>query len=327
MDSDAYRCANRILSFAAHGYVWEIPDRPVDHLPSNLAIPWCHVSRNLGRPPVLSYASYALDNWRRVDASRPIALDNIELLQNFLGGLDEEWFVLVHVEIEAKAGPAFGAIIEALKAATENNPDGLIHQLEIMALAQEGMCQTLDRMPERCDPYIYFQRVRPFIHGWKDNPALPNGLVYEGVQDFHGRPQLFRGETGAQSSIIPAFDAVLGVTHSEDPLTHYLHEMREYMPPKHRDFLETLGRQTDELNRPVVAGYIADQKGKIPELWTAYRHCVELLARFRGTHLNYASRYIHRQSAQRLSNATSVGTGGTPFMDYLKKHLDEPNKC
>ena len=33
-------------------------------------------------------------------------------------------------------------------------------------------------MPERCDPYIYFHRVRPYIHGWKDNPALGAGLIY-----------------------------------------------------------------------------------------------------------------------------------------------------
>ena len=26
-DREAYRCANRILSFAAHGYIWEIPDQ------------------------------------------------------------------------------------------------------------------------------------------------------------------------------------------------------------------------------------------------------------------------------------------------------------
>jgi len=322
-DLEAYRYANRILSFAAHGYIWEIPDNPADHLPSNLAIPWCHVSRKLGRPPVLSYASYALDNWRRVDPSKPIELGNIELLQNFLGGLDEEWFVLVHVEIEAKAGPAMGAILHAYEAAAGKNPELLKVQLETMAAAQEAMCQTLDRMPERCDPYIYFNRVRPFIHGWKDNPALPNGLVYEGVEEFQGYPQYFRGETGAQSSIIPAFDAVLGITHSEDPLTHFLHEMRQYMPPAHRTFLETLEHQKDEHNRPLLAGYILDGKSKKPELWKAYRRCVQLLARFRHMHLDYAATYVHQQSQRHSSNPTSVGTGGTPFMAYLKKHLEE----
>src|SRR6476469_5457932 len=82
-----YRAAMRILSFAGHAYVWETPDHPAPSLPSHLAQPWYEVAQRLGRPPVLSYASYALDNWRRLEASKPIALDNIVLLQNFLGGL------------------------------------------------------------------------------------------------------------------------------------------------------------------------------------------------------------------------------------------------
>ena len=36
----------------------------------------------------------------------------------------------------------------------------------------------------KCDPYIYFNRVRPYIHGWKNNPALPQGLIYTGVNYF-----------------------------------------------------------------------------------------------------------------------------------------------
>ena len=64
------------------------------------------LAERLGRPPVLSYASYALDNWRRIDPDGPVALGNLALLQNFLGGADEDWFILVHVEIEARAAAA-----------------------------------------------------------------------------------------------------------------------------------------------------------------------------------------------------------------------------
>ena len=46
----------------------------------------------------------------RLDVSQPIALGNIVCLNNFLGGLDEEWFRLVHVEIEARASPALASI-------------------------------------------------------------------------------------------------------------------------------------------------------------------------------------------------------------------------
>ena len=93
------------------------------------------MSQRLGRPPVLSYASYALDNWRRLDPSGPIALGNIVLLQNFLGGLDEEWFILVHVDIEAKAAPALASTIQAQEAVSQDQPHSLAQQLATIASA------------------------------------------------------------------------------------------------------------------------------------------------------------------------------------------------
>ncbi len=323
MDLDEYRCVARILSFAGHGYIWEEPHRPADRIPAKLAVPWHHVMKTLGRPPVLSYASYALDNWRRLDPAKPIELSNIVLLQNFFGGLDEEWFVLIHVDIEAKAGPALAGIAQAINAALEDRTAEVAHALQTVAAAEEQMYNTLLRMPEGCDPYVYFHRVRPYIHGWKDNPALPYGIVYEGVEEFHDKPQQFRGETGAQSSIIPAFDAALGVRHEAGPLTHYLLEMRDYMPPKHRAFIAALESLHDEQDRPLLLGYVRDRKQRNPKLWESFCTCIRGLARFRETHYDYADRYIHQQSQRSMSNPTGVGTGGTPFMTYLKKHLEE----
>ena len=91
-------------------------------------------------------------------------------------------------------------------------------------------------MPEKCDPYIYYHRVRPYIFGWKNNPDLPEGLIYEDC--FDNQPQLFRGETGAQSSIVPTLDALFNVVHERDELREYLDEMRLYMPPGHRELIE-----------------------------------------------------------------------------------------
>jgi indoleamine 2,3-dioxygenase len=323
---DELRYAARTLSFAGHGYIWEEPHRPADRLPASLAVPWHQVMKRLGRPPVLSYASYALDNWRRLDPAQPIALGNIALLQNFFGGLDEEWFVLIHVDIEANAGPALADLVQAINAAREDDPDEVTRGLQGAAADEERMYNTLLRMPEGCDPYIYFHRVRPYIHGWKDNPALPHGVLYEGVEEFHDKPQQFRGETGAQSSIIPSLDAALGVRHEAGPLTHYLLEMREYMPPNHRAFIATLESFHDEQARSVLWGYVRDRKQKNPKLWEAFCECIRRLARFRETHYDYADRYIHQQSQRSLSNPTGVGTGGTPFMTYLKKHLDETTR-
>ena len=44
-------------------------------------------------------------------------------------------------------------------------------------------------------------------------------------------------------------------------------------------------------------------------------------------HLEYAGTYIHQQSQLKnpfgRGGSTITGTGGTPFMKYLKKHRDE----
>jgi indoleamine 2,3-dioxygenase len=301
-----------LLSFLGHAYVWESV-QAARVLPASVAVPWHAVAQRLGRPPVLSYASYALDNWRRFDADGPIALGNLALLQNFLGGADEEWFITVHVDIQAKAVPALEAVVAAQRAALGGDLAALGGELGVIARALEGMVATLARMPEFCDPSAYYLRVRPYIHGWKNHPALPDGLVYAGVAAYGDRPQRFRGETGAQSSIVPALDALLGIAHHPDPLREYLMEMREYMPPEHRAFIAAV-EQGPEV-RELVQGQA--------ELREVYDACVEQIRRFRELHLKYAASYIHNQAQKSATNPTDVGTGGTPFMRYLKKHEDE----
>ena len=122
---------------------------------------------------------------------------------------------------------------------------------------------------------------------------------------------------------MPCLDAGLGISHAPDPLTVYLQEMRDYMPPRHRAFLHSLGQAVDDRGRPLLSGYVRDRKAQNPELWTAYCACIDLLAQFREIHVGYADSYIHRQHQSHESNPTAVGTGGTPFMAYLQKHLDE----
>ncbi len=311
------RRAMALLSYLGHAYVWG-GSQAADVLPARLAVPWHAVAGRLGRPPVLSYASYALDNWIRFDTAMEPELGNIALIQNFLGGEDEEWFILIHVDIERRAAPAIRRLPVAQELARERAHEKLTDELEGIAQALDGMVATMRRMPERCDPYIYYRRVRPYIHGWRNHPDLPNGLVYEGVEEYDGKPKQIRGETGAQSTIVPCLDAVLGVEHQEDILRTYLMEMREYMPSRHRAFLESLE----------AAGSIRSQvrKSKSPALIRVYDRCVALVEEFRSIHLQYAATYIHKQAQTDSKNPHAVGTGGTPFMRYLKKHRDETSR-
>jgi len=309
--------AMRSLSYLGQAYVWGEPDAPAA-LPARLAVPWHAVASALGREPILSYASYALWNWRRIDEDGPIALGNIALLQHFLGGLDEAWFILIHVDIERRAGAALAAGADVQTAISEGDDAGATAALTRLGDALDGILATMQRMPESCDPYIYYHRVRPYIFGWRDNPAIPGGLVYEGVTAYAGAGQNFRGETGAQSTIVPCLDAILGVDHAPDQLRTYLMEMRRYMPRKHVGLLEAFEAG------PTAAGRIATLGAAAPaDLIAARDRCVETLRAFRALHLEYAATYINRQAADATGNPTDVGTGGTPFMKYLKKHRDE----
>ncbi len=308
--------AMMLLSYFGHAYVWGASP-PATHLPPGVAIPWYHVSQLSGRPPVLSYESYALSNWRRIDPAGPIALGNIALLQNFLGGVDEEWFVLVHVDIEAKAAPALAAIPQVLSAVVQLDAHAIVQALSTISTALHHMNQTLNRMPERCDPYIYYHRVRPYLYGWKDQPALPDGLLYHDVEAYEEQPQKFRGETGAQSSIIPSLDALLGIAHAPGPLHAYLLEMRSYMPPPHRSFITAIEQG------PSLRQFVIDNHQTHAALRADYNNCIEEIQHFRNKHLEYAARYIQQQHRRDQANPNDIGTGGTPFMPYLKKHLDE----
>ncbi len=306
--------AMMILSYIGQSYQWS-DNEPAHTLPKNLALPWYQVGKLVGRPPILSYQSYANDNWRRLDAKGPVECGNIALLQCFLGGQDEEWFILIHIDIEKKAGKALKAIEDAQAAVVKDDADALEEALENLRASLAAMYQVLCRMPEKCDPYIYFHRVRPYIFGWRNNPSLPNGVVYEGVDEYKGIGQTFRGETGAQSAIIPAMDGVLGIDHENDVLREYLMEMRTYMPPKHVAFIEAVERG------PSVREMV--KKVNRRTLTSLFNTCVEIVGDFRAKHLEYAGTYIHAQAQATPGNPSAVGTGGTPFMVYLRKHRDE----
>ena len=305
------------LSFISHAYIWGAKT-PSKVLPEALAKPWTQVANILGRPPILSYASYCLDNWYRLNKKENISLENVGLLTNFLGGVDEDWFVTIHVCIEDAAREAIAAADSISKLNDKNSVKDFSDQLKLIISSLRKVNAIFSRMPEKCDPYVYYHRVRPFIFGTKDNPDLKKGLIYK--NQYNNKPQFFRGETGAQSSIMPFLDGALGIYHTEDHLRHYLNEMRDYMPPKHRRSIEIVEKRSN------AKSCILESK----KLTSEYNKCLEEIRIFRAQHLEFAATYIHKQS--QITNpfgrggSTITGTGGTPFMKYLKKHRDETQK-
>ncbi len=313
--SDAQLCMLMLrYSFLVQAYVWG-EDKAATVLPRNLAVPYCKLSDRLGHFPLMPYSCYALDNWGMLDHKAPITLENVYVLQNFLGGQDENWFIMIHIEIEAKAGPAMAAIPAILEAVAKKDKQGVTSGLKKIVKAWEDIIPVFDRMIDKCDPYIYYNRVRPYIHGWKGNPALPEGLIYEGVEKFKGKPQEFRGQTGSQSSIVPVMDALLGIAHENDPMREYLDELHAYRPKKHRMFIEEVAA------RSTVRSFVMETQDA--EMTLMYNKIIDSVQQFRSRHLEFSANYINKQAPKVDGNPVDVGTGGTPFMKYLKKHRDE----
>jgi len=86
--------------------------------------------------------------------------------------------------------------------------------------------QTLSRMHEimsamwhESSPKAYLN-FRTFIMGIQGNEDIfPNYVLYKGVSEV---PLFYRGETGAQDSIIPSVDTAFGVEYPRNSLTEYL---------------------------------------------------------------------------------------------------------
>jgi indoleamine 2,3-dioxygenase len=280
------------LGFLASAYVNQVGQEPANVLPSNIAVPLCDVCKRLGRPPILSYDGYALYNWKRFNSNGPIALGNIDTIQNFVHLYDEHWFILVHVEIEALAAGLLGGILAAGKAAAAGDVGALNRAMELVVRSVWEQVRVLRRIPEKMDPALYYRTFRPYIRFFES-------VVYEGVDVA---PMAQRGETGAQSSVIPALVEFLKIPHQPTRLTDHLADMRRFMPAEHRAFLERVGAL------PSVRE-IADK--------ALYNEALEALATFRETHLGFARDYIARWVDD------PRGTGGTPYLEWLGQLIAE----
>ena len=98
------------VGFLASAYINQDGAEPAPRVLRNIAVSFTRACALLQRPPILSDDGYALYYWRRFRRDRPIALRNLDKLQNFVHRYDEHGFILVHVEIEAIAAQIRDAI-------------------------------------------------------------------------------------------------------------------------------------------------------------------------------------------------------------------------
>jgi indoleamine 2,3-dioxygenase len=284
------------IAFLVSAYVNQVSETPARIVPANLAVPLYRICQLLERPPILSYDGYALYNWKRFRKDAPIALGNIDTIQNFVHLYDEHWFILVHVEIEAIAARILDTIARVEIALAEDDDAPIDPCLNDIASAIRDQIAVLKRIPEHMDPALYYKTFRPYIRFFEN-------VSYEGVQaEADTMSMNFRGETGAQSSIMPILVTFMKIPHKRSMLTDHLADMRNYMPLEHRTLLE----------RVAAMPPIRDRAGG-----EAFNAVLDAIAEFRSIHYGWAHEYINRWTAD------PRGTGGTPFMHWLDQLIQE----
>ncbi len=292
--------AKMIYHFVQSSYVLAQGEEPVNIIPKQIAIPSYKLTKKSGsNKPILKYQDYALSNYRFHTPSKGFKIENIETILKFTRSKHENGFIRVHTSIEKNAAPILINIGNTKYNILHKSPVDVEMNLWKGARDTLNLVSILPRMWEECDINEYFKTVRPWIQKF-DN------IIYEGVEEFDGKPMSFRGETGAQSSVIPSIDNFLEIKHKENDLTRHLKDMLEYMPKNHKSFVELCSQG------PSVRNYVMENKDNYPGLKDAFNSFVEALACFREGHHRFQHPYIISKIPGEV-----LGTGGTPFKNFL----------
>ena len=267
-------------------------------------------------------------NFKPIFPDEPVdSLENLSTLATFTGSLDESWFYLVSVAIEARGGPIIPLMLNAIAAARANDSAAVVECLQIFATRLDELGTLLQRMYENCDPHVFYHRIRPFLAGSKNmaDAGLPNGVVFDTNAGNEPYCQ-YGGGSNAQSSLIQFFDIILGVEHrptgsqkSSDsstesdaegptakPLRHnFIHEMRSYMPGPHRRFLQDVSSVAN------IREYVESHRHN-HSLSLAYDACLAMLRSLRDKHIQLVSRYIIVKSRESRSHSRSLSPRSAP---------------
>ncbi|KAK2590587.1 Indoleamine 2,3-dioxygenase [Conoideocrella luteorostrata] len=351
-----WRRAYSLLCFIAHAYIWG-GDSPADRLPLPISVPLLEISDHLEVLPVATYAAVCLWNFKPVFMNEDIDnTENLATLNTFTGSIDESWFYLVSVAIEARGAPILDLMLTAIAAARSDDAKTVTRCLVAFAERLTDLTNILQRMHESCDPTIFYHRIRPFLAGSKNmaEAGLPDGVLYEdgsGTEEY----RQYSGGSNAQSSLIQFFDVVLGIyhrptgetrdpsseseregRHASAPKHNFIQEMRRYMPGPHARFLADVAQVAN------IREFVETNTTN-SELSLAYDACLAMLSAFRDKHIAIVTRYIITPSreararsqsrnrkavnlaaaSQKAKTKSQTGTGGTALIPFLKQARDE----
>ncbi|KAJ3731341.1 IDO-domain-containing protein [Lentinula guzmanii] len=278
-------------------------------LPAVIAKPMVKVSEIAGFKPFMEYAgSYALYNYRFSDPSLGLTYSNLRLVRAFEQGLDptssEAGFVFVHINMVSHSGLLISGGVEALNGASLSDRTRFDKGMKDMLEALKEINKVMDTMWNKSKPNGY-NTFRTFIFGITSQSMFPDGVVYEGVSE---EPMSFRGESGANDSMIPLCDNLFQITMPDTPLTEILQDFRQYRPGNHREFLQAVKDHSDKVN---FRQFALDDSTSA-EL---YLRALDYVRDFRWRHWCFTREYILKFSKH------PTATGGSPIVTWLPNQL------
>lgn len=301
-------------------------------LPANIAHPIAKCAEICGFKPFMEYAgSYALFNYYLADPKAGLEYSNLRLIRAFENGLDptssEAGFVLVHIDMVRNSGPLVAGTVRCLDVAADESGRGSLSQRKEF---NEGLTQILQAMKKingvmetmwmKSKPMEYTS-FRTFIFGITSQSMFPNGVVYEGLNN--NEPMSFRGESGANDSMVPLMDNFLQVPMPETPLTEILKDFRSYRPSNHKAFLLHVKERSLDLDlKNFALGYdtpapaTPEDTEALRESRSLWLQILNQVRDFRWRHWCFAREYI----LKRTSHPTA--TGGSPIVTWLPNQLE-----
>lgn len=242
----------------------------------------------------MSYAAaYTLFNYRFANPSIGAAeYSNLRLIRAFERGLDptssEAGFVLTHVDMVKHSSGLIKGTADILNTiSSHSSRSDVVNGLETMLNTMRHIEASMETMWGNSKPKDY-NTYRTFIFGITNQSMFPNGVIYEGEND--NEPLFFRGESGANDSMIPLLDSLLQIPMPQNPLTDILKDFRSYRPKPHREFLAYVRRRAEELG---VRDYCCSDI----ETAVLYLRLLDHVRSFRWRHWLFAREYIIRRSS------------------------------
>jgi len=236
-DERRLRRAHVALAYLMHFYVHSAEHDATSPIliPSALSVPLVAVSRELGVPPILTYADTVLWNWKlntqpitpavgRVRSNSALPTlgppsTDISTRTSFTCSSDENHFYITSALIELRGVEALALMRRTLDETFLSDAlaaGRVTKYLTRLARVIEDITRLILNVRKNCDPVVFYDKIRPWFHGATAHGRM--GWRFEGVELSDREKQawgVLSGPSAGQSSLVHALDVFLGVDHRQ----------------------------------------------------------------------------------------------------------------